>query len=438
MDGRGPNGKASSIDMHERGWALDVVTDVDAMRRRLCDGHYRVGVVVLCERTLGVAYQQFLERARGVDWIALVAPQLLGRPTVAALISNYCYDYHVLPAEPYRLAAALDRARRSCRMALADEDIAWRQVFGAPPRSETMQLFADRLHRVAALGADVLIVGEQGSGKERAARALHRLSTRRSGPYVRVDCAALTDMEFDSELFGDEVPWPIGRQIGRLELADCGTLQLDEIGRLTPWQQARLLRFLDERKLTRLRDGRSKLLDTRIVATTSEDLGALVSNARMREDLYHRIDTVRLRVPPLRERPEDIEPLAGHLLRVCRRAYGEWDSNGFTPEALRMLRAYAWPGNVRELESTVERAAALRAGREIRSEDLALEFPDLDSVPLLADARNAAERQALAQALGSADGNPSRAARVLGLSRVTFYRLLRKHNLAVHARVSEH
>jgi len=226
--------------------------------------------------------------------------------------------------------------------------------------------------RLAPQDTSVLVLGESGTGKELVARALHRLSPRAVKPFVAINCAALTDTLLESELFGHEkgaFTGAIVQKKGKLEMAEGGTVFLDEIGELAPLLQAKLLRVLQQREFERVGGTRTLSLDVRIVAATNRDLLGEVKRGAFREDLYHRLNVVALRVPPLRERPGDIPALARHFLdratARCRRRVG-----GISEEAERYLLAYAWPGNVRELENAIERAVVLGQSEVVLPDDL--------------------------------------------------------------------
>jgi Nif-specific regulatory protein len=226
--------------------------------------------------------------------------------------------------------------------------------------------------RVAPQDTSVLILGESGTGKELVARALHSGSPRAARPFVAINCAALTDTLLESELFGYEkgaFTGAAGQKKGKLETAEGGTVFLDEIGELAPLLQAKLLRVLQQREFERVGGTRTLKLDVRVIAATNRDLAAEVRRGVFREDLYHRLNVVALKVPPLRERPGDILPLARYFLARaaarCRRRV-----TGIAPEAERGLAAYSWPGNVRELENAIERAVVLGDSELILSEDL--------------------------------------------------------------------
>jgi len=260
----------------------------------------------------------------------------------------------------------------------------------------------------------VLIAGESGTGKEVAARSLHRMSKRHPAPFVAVNCAALSAGLLESELFGHERGAFTGAERtrkGRFELAEGGTLLLDEVSEIDPGLQAKLLRVLQERAFERVGSSQTRRADVRIVATTNRDLPAEVAKGRFREDLYYRLNVIPLRMPPLRDRRDEIPALAKHFASRHRKSLGEG--------AVDRLRAYGWPGNVRELGNVIERAAVLAPGDEITGELLA---PWLEGGAPMAASTLAGltmeeiERRAIEETLKAQGGNREAAARSLGIS----------------------
>lgn len=238
--------------------------------------------------------------------------------------------------------------------------------------SAAMMTLYDRLARVARADSTVLISGETGTGKELAARAIHRDSTRARGPFVAINCAALTETLLESELFGHErgaFTGAVAQKRGRLELADCGTLFLDEVGELPPTMQAKLLRVLQEREFERVGGTRPVKVDVRLISATNRSLIDEVRAGHFREDLYFRLNVVTVALPPLRDRRADIPLLASHFLNRCASTTGR-PIIGISAAAISCLKAYRWPGNVRELENAIEHAVVLGSTQEILPDDL--------------------------------------------------------------------
>ncbi len=344
-------------------------------------------------------------------------------------------DFIEKPWENARLLATLrsqvelGRAlRRSSR--LEDENRALRPD-GAPEliaESAAMRPVLQLMRQVAPSDANVLITGEHGTGKEVVAGWIHAASSRAARPLVAVNLGGLSEGVFESEMFGHvKGAFTDARtdRVGRFELAEGGTLLLDEVGTLPLRQQAKLLRVLESGELERVGSSRTRRVDARVLSATNVDLGAEVAAGRFREDLLFRLNTIEIHLPPLRERREDIGALAHHFLRRYTARYRK-SLAGFESEALSALEAHPWPGNVRELDHTIERAALLAAGSRVVPSDLGLRPAGpsavLDDMPL-----DEVERVLIRKALDRHGGNVSHAAKALGLSRSALYRRLQQH-----------
>jgi two-component system response regulator AtoC len=294
--------------------------------------------------------------------------------------------------------------------------------------SEVMQRLLGLVEKVAATSATILITGESGSGKEIVARAIHHFSRRSSKSWVDLNCAALPENLLESELFGHEKGAFSGADTskqGLFEIANQGTLFLDEIGDLDPRMQVKLLRVLDGASYYRVGGVKKVSVDVRVIAATNQDLKAAVREGRFRSDLYHRLSQIPISVPSLRERRDDIAPLALHYLAQ------EKPGAHFAPQALEMLCAYDWPGNVRELRNVVMRASVFAMGAEITVEDLPAEFAQnsfssgLHRFAALPDM----ERRAILAALEESGGHQQRAADKLGISKRTLQRKIRSYEM---------
>jgi transcriptional regulator with PAS, ATPase and Fis domain len=296
-------------------------------------------------------------------------------------------------------------------------------IFSSP----AMQQLVGLVERIAQTNAAVLITGESGSGKELIARAVHHYSLRCSKPWVDVSCAALPEHLVESELFGYEKGAFSGADSpkpGLFELANHGTLFLDEVGELEPRMQVKLLRVLDGVAYYRLGGTRKISVDVRIVAATNQELEQGVETGRFRGDLYHRLGQICLRVPPLRERPEDIVPLAEHFLKQTN------PGMFFSNDALRALQQHPWPGNVRELRNAVTKAAVLARDSGIHGDDLALgpaRFvqPPVQVVTVPSTNLDGMEKSTILRVLAETKGHQQRAADLLGISRRTLSRKLK-------------
>jgi two-component system, NtrC family, response regulator AtoC len=302
-----------------------------------------------------------------------------------------------------------------------------------------MKPVVEAIDKVARTAASVLLLGESGTGKEVAARLIHAHSPRRERPFLAVNCAAITETLLESELFGHEKGAFTGaneRRRGRLELADGGTFFLDEVGELKPDQQAKLLRVLEERRFERVGGTRTLEVDVRWVAATNRDLRAMMDQGRFRDDLYHRLAVFPIRLPPLRERPADILPMArAMLVRIAREQARP--PLRLTPGAEKKLVAGRWHGNARELGNTLERAAILADGDSLREEHIWLEDAGRASTTVAAaptgglEGRRLAdlEREAILATLESVGQNRRRAAELLGIGERTLYDKLKKYGV---------
>ncbi len=287
------------------------------------------------------------------------------------------------------------------------------------------------IRKVATTDVSVLILGESGTGKEMAALAIHRLSARRAGPFVAINCGAIPEALLESELFGHEKGAFTGahaQRIGRIETASGGTLFLDEIGELPTALQVKLLRFLQEQQIERVGGRGSIQVDVRVLAATHVDLRQAMATGKFREDLFYRLAVVVLKLPSLRERGGDVALLAQAFLRKFASRDGHQNLK-FDPGATRSLERHMWPGNVRELENRVKRAMIMSEGPKITPADLELSEETVPGLTSLKDAREALEREMVQNALRRSGGKISAAATELGISRPTFYELMDKLGL---------
>lgn len=350
-------------------------------------------------------------------------------------IKHGAYDYLLKPFPKEKVLGMVENVLELRR--LANENRRLREeisgggsrdpiVFASPKFREVYDLTL----QVAASNANILVLGESGTGKELIASALHRNSLRRDYPFVSLNCAALTESLLESQLFGHMRGAFTGahaNQKGLLEESDGGTLFLDEIGDVSPALQAKLLRVIQERDFIPVGATRPKKVDVRFVAATNKDLQREVSEGRFREDLYYRLNVITINLPPLRERPEDIEPLALHFLRRFSVSMSK-EIHGIEPEALAALEGYSWPGNVRELENVMERAVILTNGASITAAVIPLRTSVRTplAVPVTAKVEMVAleemERQHIESVLKGTGYHKSRTAEILGISRRTLDR----------------
>ncbi len=296
-------------------------------------------------------------------------------------------------------------------------------------RSPKMLSILELVKTVAPSSATLLILGQSGTGKEVIARTIHRQSRRHHRPLIVTACATLPEALLESELFGHEkgsFTGAVERTQGKFEAARGGTLFLDEIGEIDAKTQVHLLRALEEKKITRIGSNEEIDVDVRVIAATSRDLKAMTETGQFREDLYYRLNVLTIHLPPLRERKEDILPLAGHFLRKYA-AENDKRVSGFSPELVELMLGYSWPGNVRELENMVERGVILTPGDEITLAEAAQDMAA--ATPQEGDTIGAVVRNHILKVLRQTDGNISESARILGIQRMTLYNKLKKYDL---------
>ncbi len=404
-------------------------------------GRRHFDVVITDIKMPGMDGLELLKRIREVDSevsIILITAYASVATAVEALKSG-AYDYLVKPFDPEELTRVVEKACEHVR--LKEENIALKQRLATAGRelvvgtSREMARVMELVESVAPTDTTVMIRGESGTGKELIARLIHAKSPRAFGPMVAVNCGALPEGILESELFGHEkgaFTGATGRRKGKLELADGGTLFLDEIGEIPPKVQVELLRALEDKQIVRVGGAQPVPVDFRVICATNRDLEEAVREGTFREDLYYRIAVFRIDLPPLRERPEDIMPIAEHYLKRFAEAMGR-RVTGFSSEAREVMLSYPWPGNIRELVNAVERALVVCQEGEIRPEHLpilgrsrgaAAEGDDEDDLSL-----QAMERRHILKVLKRCEFNITHAARVLGIDRVTLYNKMRKYGI---------
>jgi DNA-binding NtrC family response regulator len=397
-----------------------------------------------------------LKMPRGPDGLAVLEEAKKREPGAAVVVMTAyatvdtavtamklgAYDYIAKPFEPEELSLLLDRIVDE--QALRHENALLRRVVrkeyrfrDLESRSPAMQAVFELARTAARSYSTILVLGESGTGKELLARAVHAESPRARGPFVAVSCAALPETLLESELFGYEkgaFTGAVSRRRGKFEAAHGGTLFLDEIGDVSAKLQMDLLRVLEERRFTRVGGTEPIEVDVRIVAATHRDLEQLVAAGQFRQDLFYRLNVIPVKLPPLRERREDLPLLVESLLEQLGTELGR-AVDGVSAEAMEMLLAHDWPGNVRELRNVLERGVVVTRGRILQESDLALppresppagpggELPCLEEV----------ERRHVARVLDHTRGNVSHAARILGIDRSTLYAKMRRFGLRTEA-----
>ncbi len=388
--------------------------------------------------------------------------------TAVAAMKEGAYDYLTKPLNLENVEMVIDRGLQS-RTSRRDQSRMRKELNkkygleGIIGNSAAMHQILETVRRVAAARSTVLLSGESGTGKEIIAQAIHRLSPRADNPFVVVHCASLNPNLLESELFGHEKGAYTGaheRQLGRFELADQGTIFLDEIGEIDASTQIKLLRVLETRNFERVGGNKPIETDARVIAATNRNLKELVRSGKFREDLFYRLNVVDIEVPPLRQRKEDIPLLLNHFLQQSSRE-NDKTINGFSKEALKMLTAYDWPGNVRELRNCVERMAVMATSNTLTISDIPVDVraaladsfltedrkpPEKSGVDNKSDESNEGEnatnaeekefnidhqeRRLIAEALAECQGNRTRAAEKLGVSRRTLHRKLKAYGMS--------
>ena len=372
-----------------------------------------------------------IARHTDVEWLAQVAPATLDGAALREVIYSSFFDFCTAPLDVERLRAALGHAWGMSELGprVDAESQAGLGLGGMVGESPAIRTLLTQLRKLAPIDVPILVTGESGTGKEIAARNLHALSPRKDAPFIAINCGGLSEKLVPSELFGHErgaFTGATARKIGRIEAAAGGTVFLDEIGDLPLDAQANLLRFLQEGTIERVGSHVSIKVDARVIAATHVDLERAVAEGRFRQDLYYRLNVLRLRMPPLRERGSDVEHLARYFLDRYARELGI-RIRGYGLAALRALSAHPWPGNVRELMNRVRRAVVLCESGLIRPADLELDGEHEDARMLsLDEARAHAERETIVRCLQETRFNVSECARRLQVSRVTLYRLCKK------------
>jgi two-component system, NtrC family, response regulator HydG len=421
------------------GYRVVLASDGRAALERVQAGG--VDLIVTDLRMPGLTGLELLRAAKAimpdVDVILLTAFGTVEEAVKA--MKDGAYDFLTKPFRREQLIKLIDKAlerrdlieqNRALKQQLEDLRAKGQMIGGSPAFRRMITL----VEQIADSSATVLIQGESGTGKELVARTIHERSGRRAGPFVAVNCAALPETLLESELFGYEkgaFTGAAGRKEGRFELASGGTLFLDEVADLSLITQPKILRVLQEGEFERLGGTRTLQVDVRIVAATNQDLADMVKEKRFREDLYYRLNVITIRVPPLRERHEDIRLLAQYYVRIYGAKNGR-TLEGFTAEAVDRLESYAWPGNVRELENLVERSVILARKDRIDAEDLPDEImgvkrPPRDAIlELVGTPLEEVEQRLLDETLRITGGNKTQAAKLLGIDVRTVARKLER------------
>ncbi len=417
------------------GWQVHEVNDLMAAHKALQEQRFSVGLLLpgKIDDAACAALEAFLRSHQSVEWVGAFEPDLLVTSRCRDLIVDHLFDHHTLPVDAQQLASTLGHAQghANLRQAAKLRKVASHDS-GFIGEGEAARVLIRQIQRVAKVDAPVLICGPSGSGKELTAQAIHRYSQRCDSPFIPVNCGAIQASLIQSELFGHVKGAFTGATAdgrGLIEAASGGTIFFDEIGDLSLELQINLLRFLQEKTISRVGSTRSIHVDARVLAATHVDLEKAVASGAFREDLFYRLNVVQLKVPSLKERQGDVALLASHFFEKFSSEKAP-QLKGFSRRAMMALNQHTWPGNVRELINRVRSAMVMADDRLISPADLGLEEPPASSGwDALESARAHAERDVISVSLQQSGKNVTEAAKHLGVSRMTLYRLMAKHGM---------
>ncbi len=445
----------------EKRTKIIVVDDEDIVRESLHDWLDGVGYDVEVAASAEEALEILKKKKINIMIADLVMPGMNGielmkeakkiYPTLAAVIITAhatiqtaitairegAFDYIEKPFCPEKVELLIEKLVE--HQDLIEENIALRrqirekfQFEGIIAKSSKMLKIFELIKTVAPTNATVLITGETGTGKEIVARAIHHQSKRQNKPFIATSCAALAESLLESELFGHEkgsFTGAVGRKKGKFEAADKGTLFLDEIGEINANTQIHLLRALEEKKITRIGSNEEIAVDVRVITATNKDLRNMVLEGKFREDLYYRLKVVTINLPPLKERREDILPLAEHFLKKYTEENNK-DFLKFSPGVIEFMLNYSWPGNVRELENMIEHGVILSKDKAVTMAELPQDIihPTIQKEKTI----EAVTKNHILNVLEETKGNITKAAAILGIRRMTLYNKLKKYNLTVN------
>jgi DNA-binding NtrC family response regulator len=417
----------------EEGYEVATAESASEALTRLAENHWELALLdIKMPGTDGIELQRRL-RQIDPDLVVIMMTGYASVETAVEALKNGAYDYVTKPFDPDDIANVVRNALAHCRT--RKENVRLRETVAEVARPEeltgqsaAMQRVFEAVETVGPTDATVLITGESGTGKELVARAIHAASPRRYNPLVVIHCGALTETLLESELFGHEKGAFTGAQYrkkGKFEVAEGGSVFLDEIGDISLKTQTDLLRVLQEREITRVGSNQPIKVDFRCIAATNKNLEKLIEEGAFRPDLYYRLNVFHIEIPPLRERRDDIPPLVDHFVRKFSLAMNKRISR-VAPDAMALLQQYDWPGNVRELENAVERAMVVAQEPELRAEDFTLKLRTQEPGPRTIEE---VERVHILKVLEECAGNQTRAAEVLDIDRVTLYNKLKKYGL---------
>ena len=418
----------------EEGYEVTAVENASDALTRLAEQRWDAALVdIKMHGTDGIELQRRMHEI-DPELMVIIMTGYASVETAVAALKNGAYDYVTKPLDPDEIAHLVKNALAHKR--IAEENLLLRETVAEVARpleligqSGPMRKVFDAIETVGPTDATVLVTGESGTGKELVARAIHHASPRRFHPLVVIHCGALTETLLESELFGHEKGAFTGAQYrkkGKFEIAEGGTVFLDEIGDITLKTQTDLLRVLQEREITRVGGNQIIKVDFRCIAATNKNLETLIEEGKFRPDLFYRLNVFRIELPPLRERPEDIPVLVDHFIRKFSLAMNKRITR-VSPEAMNHLQGQPWMGNVRELENAVERAMVVGQEPELREADFIFKPQSVSGLGASGKKLEEMERAHILRVVEECGGNQSHAAEILDIDRVTLYHKLKKY-----------
>lgn len=418
----------------EEGYDVAMVENASDALTRLAEQRWDAALVdIKMHGTDGIELQRRMHEV-DPELIVIIMTGYASVETAVAALKNGAYDYVTKPLDPDEIAHLVKNALAHKRT--TQENVLLRETVAEVARageligqSSAMRKIFDAIETVGPTDATVLVTGESGTGKELVARAIHQASTRKFHPLVVIHCGALTETLLESELFGHEKGAFTGAQYrkkGKFEIAEGGTVFLDEIGDITLKTQTDLLRVLQEREITRVGGNQILKVDFRCIAATNKDLEKLIEEGKFRPDLFYRLNVFRIELPPLRDRREDIPPLVDHFVRKFSLAMNK-RINRVSPGAMNLLQQQPWLGNVRELENAVERAMVVGTEPELHEQDFIFKPQAVPAASGSSKTLEDMERAHILRVVEECGGNQSHAAEILDIDRVTLYHKLKKY-----------
>jgi DNA-binding NtrC family response regulator len=417
------------------GYRVDTADEANSALKKLQENPW--DIILLDIKMPGMDGIELQHRIKQIDQnvVTIIITAYAAVDTAIQALKDGAFDYVTKPIDPDDLSRLIRNAVEKRR--LVTENIQLRQQIAdlLPPddvvgESPAMKKVMEMVNTVARTDSTVMILGESGTGKELIARAIHSRSSRRYFPIITINCGAYPEGLLESELFGHEKGSFTGamyRRMGKLEMADKGTLFLDEVGNISEKMQMDLLRVIETKKFTRLGGDKTIDVDFRVICATNIDLEKAIKEGSFREDLYYRLNVFSMVLPPLRERRMDIPLIAKYFLTKYAQSMNK-NMIDFSPQAMEMISDYDWPGNIREVRNVVERAMVVAKGNQIQVEDLSFPFPS-QSMPLVGESLEEVEKNHIEKILNLTKGNIAQAAEILKLSRLTIYNKIEKYHL---------